>query len=88
MKLPFRRGPRDLDCNEFVELVTDYFEGVLPASEHRAFEHHLTECDGCTSYLQQMRETKRLTGALRADDVPAEGVDELLAAFRSYQGRP
>ena len=34
-----------------------------------------------------MRETKRLTGALRADDVPAEGVDELLAAFRSYQGR-
>jgi len=82
-----RRRPRDLDCNEFVELVTDYFEGVLPDPEHRAFEHHLTECEGCTAYLQQMRETKRLTGALRADDVPAEGVDELLAAFRSYQGR-
>ena len=87
MKLPFRRRPRDLDCNEFVELVTDYFEGALPEPEHRAFEYHLTECDGCSAYLQQMRETRRLTGALRADDVPAEGVDELLAAFRSYQGR-
>jgi len=87
VRFPFRRAARDLDCIEFVELVTDYFEGVLPALERRAFEHHLGDCDGCASYLEQMRETKRLTGALRVDDIPVGGLDELMAAFRDYQGR-
>ena len=82
-----RRRRATLPCLEFVELVTDYFERVLPAPERRAFEHHLTECDGCVSYLEQMRATKRLTGALRVDDVPADGFDELMTAFRAYQAR-
>ena len=87
MRFSLRRAPRDVACIEFVELVTDYLEGSLPDRERRAFEHHLTACDGCTAYLQQMRETRRLTGALRVDDVPAEGLDELLTAFRAYQAR-
>ena len=74
-----------MPCIEFVELVTDYLDGVLPARERRAFEHHLTLCDGCSSYLEQMRETRRLTGALGVDDVPGEGVERLMAAFRAYQ---
>ena len=65
-----RRAPRDVPCIEFVELVSDYLENVLPARERRAFEHHLTLCDGCTAYLAQMRETRRITGALAIDDVP------------------
>jgi hypothetical protein len=32
-----------------------------------------------------MRETRRLTGALRPEDVPAAGVDALMAAFRAQQ---
>jgi anti-sigma factor RsiW len=74
-----------MPCIEFVELVTDYLDGVLPARERRAFEHHLTLCDGCDSYLEQMRETRRLTGAVGVDDVPDEGVETLMAAFRAYQ---
>lgn len=80
-----RRTPRDIACQELVERVTDYLEGALPASERRAVEHHLAECDGCAAYVEQMRETRRLTGALRADDVPEAGVDVLLAAFRAQQ---
>jgi anti-sigma factor RsiW len=80
-----RRTPRDMPCIELVELVDDYLDGVLPARERRAFEHHLTLCDGCVSYLEQMRETRRLTGALGVDDVPSEGVERLMAAFRAYQ---
>jgi anti-sigma factor RsiW len=75
-----------MPCIELVELVTDYLDGVLPPRERRALEHHLTECDGCSSYLEQMRETRRLTGALRVDDVPGEGVESLMAAFRAYHG--
>jgi anti-sigma factor RsiW len=85
LRFSFRRTPRHLPCIELVELVTDYLDGVLPARERRAFEHHLTLCDGCSSYLEQMRETRRLTGAIGVDDVPDEGVESLMAAFRAYQ---
>ena len=80
-----RRAPRHVACIEFVELVTDYLEGVLPARERRAFEHHLSLCDGCASYVEQMRETLRITGSLEIDDVPQAGVEDLMAAFRAYQ---
>ena len=39
-----RRDP--LMCREFVELVTDYLQGALPARERNRFELHLSECDG------------------------------------------
>ena len=45
----------ELACVEFVELVTDYLEGVLPAAEARRLERHLDTCPGCTEYLEQMR---------------------------------
>jgi anti-sigma factor RsiW len=80
-----RRAPRHVPCIEFVELVTDYLEGVLPARERRAFEHHLTLCDGCVTYVEQMRETLRLTGSLEVHHVPQAGVEDLMSAFRAYQ---
>jgi anti-sigma factor RsiW len=76
---------RHVPCIEFVELVTDYLEGVLRADERRAFEHHLRLCEHCFAYLEQMRVTERLTGALTIEDVPAAGVEDLMAAFRNFQ---
>ena len=87
MTFPLSRTPRHLPCIEFVELVTDYLEGVLPARERRALEHHLSLCDPCADYLEQMRETRRLTGSLEVDDVPEAGVEDLMAVFRAYQGK-
>ena len=52
-----------LSCRELVELVTAYLEGTLPAGARKRFEAHLAECDGCTTYLEQMRTTIRLSGA-------------------------
>jgi hypothetical protein len=80
-----RSAPRHIPCIEFVELVTDYLEDALPAVERQAFEYHLSLCDGCVFYLEQMRETRRLTGMLDVDDVPVEGVERLMDAFRAYQ---
>jgi anti-sigma factor RsiW len=79
-----------LDCQDLVELITDYLEGVLPASEQREFEEHLVECDGCTDYVAQMRTTIELTGRLRTDDIDPVAVDRLLEAFREirHDGEP
>ena len=46
-------------CQEFVELVTDYFDGTLSWRQRRRFEKHLAHCEHCARYLEQMRVTIR-----------------------------
>jgi anti-sigma factor RsiW len=42
-----------MNCDELVELVTDYLEGRLPGADAARFEAHLGECPGCDNYLAQ-----------------------------------
>ena len=74
----------DLSCAELVELVTEYLDGALPAQERARFEGHLTVCDSCVTYLDQMRTTIELTGRLRVDDLSPEVTAELVEAFRGW----
>ena len=77
---------RGLTCHEVVELVTDYLEGALPDETRSRVEEHLSGCDGCTRYLEQMRETIRLTGMLTEEQIPQQQREALLDAFRSWVG--
>jgi predicted anti-sigma-YlaC factor YlaD len=73
----------DMDCNEFVELVTEFLDGALDEESQARFVDHLSLCDGCTAYLDQIRETVRALDDLPAGDrLPGEARDRLLAAFR------
>lgn len=74
----------EMPCREFVEHVTDYLEDAMTEADRLRFETHLGECPHCHLYLEQMRTTLRLTGALREQDVPSAGRDELLEAFRRW----
>jgi anti-sigma factor RsiW len=84
---PTADGPsaseRELACIELVELVTDYLEGDVSTSERARIERHLAGCRGCTAYVEQMRRTISIAGALRPDDVPDAAIDPLLAIFRA-----
>ena len=75
----------DLPCQELVELVTDYLEGRLSASERLRFEAHLTACSGCRTYLEQMRQTVRALGRLSEASMEPEAKERLLAAFRDWR---
>jgi anti-sigma factor RsiW len=75
-----------LTCQELVELVTDYLEGALPPHERARFEEHLGACPGCVTYVEQFRETIRLTGTLREADLAPAARDTLLEQFRNWQG--
>lgn len=75
-----------LSCQEFVELVTDYLEGVLPEEERLRFEDHISRCDGCRAYLEQIRQTVAVTGRLTADALSPEAERTLLDAFRDWRG--
>ena len=75
----------DMACRELVELITDYLDGELPEHDRVRLEDHLAKCDGCASYLEQMRATIELTGVLTEDQIPAEGKRELLGVFRTWK---
>ena len=74
-----------LSCQELVELVTDYLEGVLPPGECVRFEAHLTECDGCTRYLEQMRLTIAAVGHLSEESIEPAARADLLQLFRDWK---
>jgi anti-sigma factor RsiW len=75
----------ELTCKELVEIVTDYLEDKLPRDERRRLEQHLARCDGCSNYLDQMRETIRLVGRLSEDSIPPPARERLLRAFRDWK---
>jgi len=75
----------ELTCKELVEVVTEYLEGRLPPAERVRFEEHVAFCSWCRTYLDQMRETVRLTGTLRENDLSPEARDGLLRVFRDWR---
>jgi predicted anti-sigma-YlaC factor YlaD len=74
----------DLSCRDMVELVTDYLDQTMPAADRVRFEEHLEACDGCSTYLDQMRTTIRIAGTLREDAIPGGQLDRLMLAFRGW----
>ena len=78
------RLDRELACRDIVELVTAYLEHALAPEDLERFEEHLVFCDGCGTYLEQMRETISATGRLGRVSLPAELEQRLLEAFRGW----
>ena len=74
----------DLACRELVELVSDFLEDALPATERERFEAHLAECEGCDAYVEQVRATIRLAGRAAALEEPG-GTAALLELFRDFR---
>ena len=79
------RKRKELTCRELVELVTDYLDGSLSRRDRALFEAHIAGCTNCTRYLEQFRETIRLTGTLRESDVSPEAEATLLAQFEAWK---
>jgi len=77
----------ELTCEQFVELVTDYLEGVLPAADRQRFEDHLAACDSCLVYIEQIQQTIRMAGAVTEESLSPEARETLLQAFRDWNAR-
>lgn len=66
-------------------MVTDYLEVRLSPAERQRFENHVRDCLACETYLEQMRQTIRLTGHLRESDLDPAARDELLRLFHDWK---
>jgi anti-sigma factor RsiW len=78
-------SPAEIPCQQVVELVTNYLEGALSRRDRRRFEHHIAGCPHCTAYLEQMRETLRLTGQLVPEDLSTEMQREFGEIYERWQ---
>ncbi|EUA20252.1 MULTISPECIES: anti-sigma factor family protein [Mycobacterium] len=77
--------PETMDCNELVELVTEYLEHALDPAVRARFEAHLSECDGCENYVEQFRTTIQTLGRVTADRLDPDFRQRLLDTFRGWQ---
>jgi Putative zinc-finger len=72
-------------CKEVVDLAAEYLEGGMTTSQMTRFEMHLNFCDGCFSFVDQIRATAALSGRLSEEQIPADTKSRLLAAFRDWR---
>jgi predicted anti-sigma-YlaC factor YlaD len=75
---------RELTCKELVEVVTDYLEDRMSSEERLLFEEHLAFCSWCVTYVEQMRETIRVAGVPREEDIDPSTRDVMLELFRDW----
>ncbi|MDX6691371.1 MAG: hypothetical protein QOG15_2828 [Solirubrobacteraceae bacterium] len=72
-------------CEQLVDALTDYLEGVLDDEQRADIERHIVFCAGCATYVEQMRDTIDLVGRLaeeRPDDVQTA---QLVGLFRRWR---
>jgi MFS family permease len=82
--LESRHEVEPLDCNETVELVTEFLDGELSAHAELKFVNHVRGCLGCSRYVEQVQRTIQELRSLPADKQLAAAVrGRLLATFTS-----
>jgi predicted anti-sigma-YlaC factor YlaD len=79
LAVTLRRRP--LVCQEMVELVTAYLENTLDPVTLARFEAHLRQCDGCATYLAELRVTVATMGRIRDEQLDPVFRTRLLNAF-------
>jgi predicted anti-sigma-YlaC factor YlaD len=84
MAEPTREFEHGYTCSQVVELATEYVEGAMTPSQMTRFEMHLNFCDGCFTFVDQIRATAAMAGQLTEEQIPEETKAKLLAAFRAW----
>jgi anti-sigma factor RsiW len=76
----------DIRCVDLVELVTDYLDGALSAADLRRFDDHVEDCDACRVYIDQIKMTVTLAGAVERPDIELPGnFEELVHLFTNHR---
>jgi len=76
-----------INCQEVVEIVTDYLEGQLDEATRTEVEAHLALCPDCNVYLEQMRATIDELGHVPVESLSEQAQSDLMSAFRTFHTR-
>ena len=81
------RVPDQPTCREIVELITEYLEKRLTLQARKRFEQHLTYCDWCRVYLEQIRQTIRVAGSVSEESLSPQTREDLVRLFRDLNSK-
>lgn len=73
-----------LTCQDGVELLMEYLEGVLPESQREGIEAHVAGCPRCVAFVESYRETPRIIRAATAAELP----EDAAASLRRFLAEP
>src|SRR5204862_251655 len=77
-----RKRVPHIPCRDVVEIVTAYLENALDDETRRRLEYHLTLCDPCVDYVEQVRRTIAITNeSIAPESLSPELRDGLRMAF-------
>lgn len=74
-------------CQEMTQLVLDYLSESQPPAVKKDFERHLSICPDCVSFLRTYRKTVSATRAVKAEQLPAQVRENILAFLRKQMRR-
>ncbi len=72
-----------MNCKEVVDLLSDYLANELSEKDVAGIRIHLAGCPNCTTFLDSLKTTVKLTHGLKEADIPPEVVDRLQGFLRS-----
>jgi predicted anti-sigma-YlaC factor YlaD len=76
---------KELNCQEVVELVTDYLEQALLPETQAQFEDHIEKCHGCNTFLEQVQQTIMMLRKLSEQQTFPETKQDLVEIFRNWK---
>lgn len=75
------RNTQLLVCTEMLRLFSDYLDDAMPVDERLRFEEHLTLCDGCTAFLDNMRDVKMVAGGIEDEQLTEDVRANFMSSF-------
>ena len=79
------REQLQISCADALELMTDHMEGALSPADTARFLAHLSSCEPCSVFLDQLRATIVIAGEAAPDEeyaVEPDRVEALVELFR------
>ncbi len=81
--LPDRAAGAPMTCEDCVEFLLDYVDGVLSAAERARFEAHLGICRDCVVYLENYKKAAALVAGTGERPTASSGADVPEAMIRA-----
>ena len=65
-------------CEELNKLVTSFLEGELPFWTSLGIRAHIMMCPPCRTWIRQIKQTAKITGAIPPLDMPQDVEDSMM----------
>ena len=87
---PCPKAESGVTCEECIDFLMDYLDGLLPEPQRAQFETHLALCHPCATYLDNYRQaialvaqTGRVSQPRSGQEVPSGMVEAILKARKA-----